>query len=309
MKIVALDTYAADPGDMNWERIEKLGQLTRYDRTEPEKVVERIGDAEIVLTNKVIMTEEIMEKCPSIKYIGVLATGYNTIDVKAASKHGVTVCNIPAYSTEAVAQHTFALILEAAAHVGEHSRACLDGQWERSPDFTFWNYPLFELAGKTLGIIGYGTIGQQVGKIAEAFKMNVITYRRKDGKAGLENLLKNSDIVSLHCPLNDESNELINKDTISLMKDGAILINTARGGCVNERDAADALNCGKLAYLCADSVSSEPIKPSNPLLKAKNVILTPHIAWAPKETRSRLFDIAANNIEMYIKGTPVNVVS
>lgn len=309
MKIVVLDAYAANPGDISWERIESFGDFKRYDRTPADKTAERIGSAEIVLTNKVVITEEIIKSCPNIRYIGVLATGYNIIDVAAAKERGITVCNIPAYSTEAVAQHTFALILEAAAHVGEHSRACMEGQWQNSSDFTFWNYPLFELSGKTMGVIGYGTIGKRVGEIAKAFGMQLLAYSRNSGNASIKELLKKSDIVSLHCPLNDESAGIINKNTIALMKDGAILINTARGGCVVEKDAADALESGKLSYLCADTVSKEPIDENNPLLKAKNVILTPHIAWAPKETRERLMKIAGDNIEMFLKGTPINAVS
>ncbi len=318
MKITVLDGYAMNPGDLSWEEINKLGELTVYDRTPKEMVIERIGDSEIILTNKVILSRDILLKCPSIKYVGVMATGYNVVDTIAARELGITVTNVPAYSTDSVAQLVFAFILEFCHHVGEHNRSVQEGDWVSSKDFAYWNYPLIELSGKTLGIIGFGAIGQAVARLAAAFGMKVLVYTRTVRKdleteklkfATLSEVLSNSDFISLHCPLTEETRELINKETIALMKPGAFLINTSRGPIISEKDVADALNNGKLSGAAVDVVSVEPILEGNPLLKAKNCIITPHIGWAPFEARTRLMDILAKNIAAFIEERPINVVN
>lgn len=318
MKIVVLDGFTLNPGDMSWDGMRQLGELVVYDRTPSDKIIERIDNAEVVLTNKVILTKEILEKTSSVKYIGVMATGYNVVDTAAAKELGIIVTNVPAYSTNSVAQIVFAFILEFCHHVGEHNRAVHEGKWTNSPDFTFWNYPLMELHNKTLGIVGFGAIGQSVAKIAEAFGMRVLFYSRSHKPeletsntkyATLNEVLAKSDFVSLHCPLTEQTKGLINKDSISKMKDGAFIINTSRGPVIVEQDVADALNAGKLAGLGADVVSAEPIHADNPLLKAKNCIMTPHFAWAPKEARDRLMDTLIKNINAFINGNPVNVVN
>jgi len=310
MKIVVLDGFASNPGDLSWEEFAALGELTVYDRTLPEQVVERIGAAEIVFLNKTPVTAETLERCPGLRMIGILATGYNIVDIAAAKTHGVTVCNVPGYSTAAVAQMTFALLLEMTQQVGLHSAAVHEGQWERSPDFCFWNAPLTELQGKTMGIIGYGAIGQAVAQVARAFGMKVLATARnpRPDTVSPEEVLASSDVISLHCPQTAENLHMINRETISRMKDGAILLNTARGGLVCEQDVADALNCGKLGWYGADVVSKEPIAADNPLLKAKNCFITPHIAWAPSETRRRLHAVALENLRAFLNGTPQNVV-
>ncbi len=318
MKIVVLDGYAMNPGDLSWNGMEKLGQLTVFDRTPKELVVERIGDAEIVLTNKVVLSREVLDKTPSLKYIGVMATGYNVVDTAAARELGITVTNVPAYSTDSVAQLVFAFILEFCHHVGEHSRAVQEGAWTKSRDFAFWNFPLIELAHKTLGLIGYGAIGQAVAQLAVAFGMNVKVYSRtvrKELETGkikfvtLEEILAESDFISLHCPLTEETKELINKDTLSRVKSGAFLINTSRGPVISEQDVADALNSGSLAGAAVDVVSAEPISGDNPLLGAKNCIITPHFGWAPFEARTRLMDTLIKNVGAFMDGRPVNVVN
>ncbi|QNU66836.1 D-2-hydroxyacid dehydrogenase [Ruminiclostridium herbifermentans] len=318
MKIVVLDGYTLNPGDLSWDGIRGLGDLVVYDRTPAEKTIERIGDAEIVLTNKVMLTREILMKAPSIKYIGVIATGYNVVDIETAKELGIIVTNVPAYSTASVAQLVFALILELCHHVGEHNRAVHNGAWTSSIDFSFWNYPLIELAGKTLGIIGFGAIGQATANIAAAFGMNILYFNRTRKPefetdriqfAELDTLLSESDFVSLHCPLTNETRALINKEKIAKMKDGAFLINTSRGDVLVEEDVAEALNSGKLAGVGVDVVSVEPIKQNNPLLKAKNCIITPHFAWAAKESRSRLMDTLIKNIQAFLNNDPINVVS
>jgi glycerate dehydrogenase len=318
MKIVVLDGYTLNPADMSWEDLEMLGDLIVYNRTPEEKVVERIADAEIVLTNKVILTKEILQKTPSVKYIGVTATGYNVVDTASARELGITVTNVPAYSTDSVAQLAFAFVLEFCHHIGEHNRAVHDGVWTSSEDFSFWNYPLIELAGKTLGIIGFGSIGQATAKIAAAFGMNVIVFNRtnrieletdKIKFADLEQVLGQSDFISLHCPLTNQTQGLINKETIAKMKNGAFLINTSRGPVIAEQDVADALNCGKLAGVGVDVVSEEPIREDNPLLRAKNCIITPHFGWAPKESRERLMNTIIKNIKAYMENRPINVVN
>lgn len=318
MKIVVLDGYTLNPGDLSWDAMGQLGELTVYDRTPEEKIVERIDNAEIVLTNKVILTKEILLKAHSVKYIGVMATGYNIVDTLAAKEQGIVVTNVPAYSTNSVAQLVFAFILELCHHVGEHNRKIKGGKWTNSPDFTFWDYPLIELSGKTLGLIGFGGIGQAVSRIAEAFGMNVLIYNRTVRKeletdnvkfTELNNVLSESDFISLHCPLTEQTKGLINKDTISKMKDGAFLINTSRGPVIVEQDVADALNSGKLAGAGVDVVSAEPVTEDNPLLMAENCIITPHFAWAPYEARTRLMDMLVKNIKAFIENKPINVVN
>ena len=318
MKIVVLDAYTLNPGDLTWGRLEELGAVTVYDRTPTDKVIERIGDAEILFTNKTPITKEILAKVSRVKFIGVLATGYNVVDVAAAREYGITVTNIPTYGTTAVAQFTFALLLEICHHAGEHSRAVKDGAWIKCLDYCFWNYPLIELAGKTLGIIGMGRIGQTVAVIAQALGMNVIAYdnfRIQSLETAtlhyveLDELLSGSDVITLHCPLLDSTKGMINKASIAKMKDGVMILNTSRGPLIVEEDLAEALESGKIGGAAVDVVSSEPIKADNPLLKAKNCIITPHIAWAPKESRARLMNIAADNLAAFFKGSPVNVVN
>ncbi|WP_026477390.1 D-2-hydroxyacid dehydrogenase [Alkaliphilus transvaalensis] len=321
MKIVVLDGYTLNPGDLSWESLGKIGELTVYDRTAfdlsgKEEIIKRIGDAEIVFTNKTPLNREIIENLPKLKYIGVLATGYNVVDVEAAKERGITVTNIPTYGTAAVAQFTFALLLELCHHVGNHSEAVYKGKWTNSQDWCFWNHPLIELEGKTMGIIGYGRIGQRVARIAHGFGMKVIAFNHRpkalDGDVvtfvDLDELYKKSDVISLHCPLFEDTKGMINKETIEKMKDGVLIINTSRGPLIDEEDLAGALNRGKIGGAAVDVVTTEPIKESNPLLKSKNCIITPHIAWAPKEARSRLMEIAIDNLEKYLSGNPVNVV-
>lgn len=318
MNIVVLDGYAMNPGDLSWGEMEKLGELTVYDRTPKEFVLKRIGDAEIVLTNKVILSREIIEKTPALKYIGVMATGYNVVDTTAATERGIVVTNVPAYSTDSVAQLVFAFILEFCHHVGEHNRTVQEGGWTASKDFSFWNYPLIELKNKTLGIIGYGTIGKAVARLAEAFGMYVRVFSRtvrpeletdKTKFVTLNEVLEQSDFLSLHCPLTEDTKGLINKENILKMKTGAFIINTSRGPVIDEQEVADALNRGKLGGAAVDVVSVEPIIKENPLLGAKNCIITPHFAWAPFEARTRLMDTLVSNVRAFIQGNPVNVVN
>lgn len=312
MKIVVLDGFTENPGDLSWEGFKKLGNLTVYDRTPNEnaEIIKRIDNADAVITNKVSITAEILDACPSIKYIGVLATGYNVVDIVAAKEKGIPVSNIPTYGTDAVAQFTMALLLEICHRVGHHSNAVLEGRWEKSSDFCFWDYPLITLTGKTMGIIGYGRIGKAVGNIAAAFGMKVIAYDAVGyQESDLDNLLATSDVISLHCPLTAENTGFINAETINKMKDGIIILNTARGLLIAEQDLADALNSGKVYAAAVDVVSVEPIKGNNPLLSAKNCFITPHIAWAAKEARAKLMDIATENLQAFISGKPVNVVN
>lgn len=316
MKIVILDGYPSNPGDQSWDALRQFGDLTVYDRTAPEDTIARVGDAEIVLLNKTPLGADVFEACPSLRLVSVLATGYNIVDVQAARAHGVTVCNVPGYSTGAVAQMTFALLLEITQQVGLHSAAVFAGDWQNSPDFCFWKKPLTELAGKTMGLVGYGAIGQAVGRIALAFGMDLLVTARheKPVPAGakfvdLDTLLRGSDVVSLHCPQTAENLHMINAETLAKMKDGAILLNTARGGLLDERAVADALKSGKLGAFGADVVSKEPIAVDNPLLTAPNCFLTPHIAWAPYETRLRLHRVSADNVRLFLAGTPQNVVN
>ena len=312
MKIVVLDGYAANPGDLSWEPLQQLGELTVYDRTPAAQTRERMAGADMVLTNKTVITRELMAACPTVKYIGVLATGYNVVDVAAARELGVTVSNIPAYSTDSVAQMVFALLLEICHNVGHHSNAVHTGRWSSNADFCFWDSPLMELAGKTMGIVGYGRIGKKVAEIARCFGMNVIAWTRtpRDPECvSLDELLEKSDVISLHCPLFPETKNLINKDTIAKMKDGAIIINTSRGPVINDQDVADALKSGKLYAAAADVATIEPIPADNPLLGVKNMYFTPHIAWATYEARVRLMNIAVDNVKAFQAGAPINVVS
>lgn len=317
MKIVILDGYTENPGDLSWSGFEALGDLEVYDRTPVDKTAERIGTSEVVITNKTLITAEVIAQCPNIKYIGVLATGYNVVDTQAAKAKGIPVCNIPTYGTQSVGQFTIAMLLEICHHIGHHSEAVHAGRWESNPDFCFWDYPLIELYGKTMGIIGFGRIGQTTAKMAIALGMNVIAYDEQANDTGreiaeyvsLDELFTRSDVISLHCPLFPSTEGIINKDSISLMKDGVIILNTARGPLIVEQDLADALNNGKVYAAAVDVVSSEPILSSNPLLKAKNCLITPHIAWAPAEARKRLMDIAISNLRLFIEGRPENVVN
>jgi glycerate dehydrogenase len=317
MKIVVLDGYTLNPGDLSWDDLNRAGDLTVYDRTPVDKVVERAGKAEIIFTNKTPLFRETLKNLSYTKYIGVLATGYNVVDMAAAKEFGITVTNIPTYGTAAVAQMVFALLLEICNHVGHHSAAVRNGAWSRCPDFCFWDYPLIELAGKTMGLIGFGKIGQAVGKIALVFGMKVLAYDQNQVKSfendslkyvELDEVFNQSDIISLHCPLFDSTKGLINKKNIAKMKDGALIINTSRGPLIVEQDLAMALNSGKIAGAAVDVLSVEPPGMDNPLFKAKNCIITPHIAWAPQESRQRLMDIAVNNLQSFIAGSPVNVV-
>ena len=317
MKIVVLDGHTENPGDLSWDALGRLGELTVYDRTPQNQVIERIGNAEIVLVNKVQMTKEIIEQTTSVKYIGVLATGYNVVDVDAAKAKGIIVTNIPTYGTDGVAQYAIALLLELCHRIGDHSNTVSAGDWTNNADWCYWNSPQMELAGKTLGIIGYGRIGQKVGAIASALGMNVLANdrgKKQDTSAGaklvdLDQLFKESDVISLHCPLFPETEGIINKENIAKMKDGVYIINDSRGQLINEADLRDALNSGKVGGAAVDVVSTEPIKMDNPLLEAKNMIITPHMAWASREARSRLMDIAVENVEKFQQGTPINVVS
>ncbi|HZJ88596.1 MAG TPA: D-2-hydroxyacid dehydrogenase [Sphaerochaeta sp.] len=314
-KIVVLDGFTLNPGDLQWDGFSQLGDLTVYDRTSEDEILDRIAGASIVITNKTPLTKETIAAASDMRYIGVLATGYNVVDVNAASEHKVVVTNIPTYGTDAVAQFTFALLLEIAHHVQRHSDAVKEGRWSANPDFCFWDYPLMELAGKTMGLIGYGRIGQAVAAIARAFGMRVIAYdsfpqpEHSDVYVSLEELLQKSDVVSLHCPLFAETEGIINKKNIALMKDGVIIINTSRGPLIVEEDLAAALNSGKVGYAALDVVSKEPIEATNPLLTAKNILITPHIAWAPKESRARLMGIAVENLRSFLEGAAMNVVS
>jgi len=312
MKIVILDGYTANPGDLSWAPLEQFGELTVYERTAKEDILARIGDAEIVLTNKTPITRETIQAAPNMKYVGVLATGYNVVDLAAARENNVVVTNIPAYSTDSVAQLVFALLLEICHHVGRHSDSVHAGKWSASRDFAFWDYPLVELAGKTLGIVGYGRIGKKVAEVARAFGMKVIAWTRtpRDPECvSFDELLARSDVISLHCPLFAETQNLINRETIAKMKDGVILINTSRGPVVNDADLRTALLSGKVAYAGVDVATVEPIPADNPLLGLDNVLITPHIAWATQEARARLVDIAIANVRAFTSGQPVNVVS
>lgn len=316
-KIVILDGYTENPGDLSWEGLSALGALTVYDRTSANEVAARIGDAQIVYTNKTPITRETMDACPNLKFISVLATGYNIVDVAAAKEKGIPVTNIPTYGTAAVGQFAIAMLLEICHHVAHHSDAVHQGRWASCPDWCFWDYPLIELAGKTMGIIGFGRIGRTTGRIAKAMGMRVIAYDAHTDDEGreiaeyvdLDTLFACADVIALHCPLFPETEGIINKNNIAKMKDGVIILNNSRGPLIVEQDLCDALNTGKVYAAGLDVVSTEPIKPDNPLLNAKNCIITPHISWAPKESRQRLMDIAVSNLKAYLDGAPINVVN
>lgn len=317
MKIVELDGYAANPGDLSWEPLKELGELTVYDRTPASLVVERAKDADIILINKVLITEEVLSQLPRLKYIGVLATGYNVVDVKAATKRGIVVTNIPAYSTESVAQMTFAHILNITNRIGHYARQSREGRWSSNPDFCYWDTQLWELSGKTIGIVGLGNIGMRVATIARYFGMDVFAYTSKNSadlpegiqKTTLDGLFAVSDIVSLHCPLTADTRHLINRESLEKMKEGSILINTGRGPLVDEEAVADALASGHLGGYGADVMIDEPPSPNNPLLAQRNAFITPHIAWATREARQRLMDICVRNVKAFIEGKRLNAVN
>ena len=317
MKIVVLDGYTLNPGDMSWDGLEKLGEVTVFDRTDAADVVNRIGDAPVILTNKVIIDRNIMQACPNLKYIGVLATGYNVVDINSAHQLGITVTNIPAYSTTSVAQMVFAHLLNITNDIATYAHEVKDGKWTSCPDFCYWNSPIVELAGKTMGIVGLGNIGMAVARIALAFGMKVMAATSKDQSslpegitaASVDDVLAASDVISLHCPLTDTTKHLINKDSIAKMKRTAILINTGRGPLVNEEHLADALTHGDIAAFGADVLSVEPAREDNPLLKAPHCYITPHIAWATTEARTRLMNTAVENVRQFIAGeTVVNAI-
>jgi glycerate dehydrogenase len=310
MKIVVLDGYTLNPGDLNWDGLRALGECEIHDRTPAAQVVERARDAEIVLTNKTVLDRAGIARLPRLRYIGVLATGYNVVDVVAAQERGIVVTNVPAYGTRSVAQHAFALLLELVQHVGDHATAVQNGRWTACPDFSFQDHPLIELDGLTMGIIGYGSIGRAVAGIARAFGMRVIVQSRSARESvGLECLLRESDVVSVHCPLTPDTRELVNAARLGLMKPTAFLINTSRGPLINERDLADALNSGRLAGAALDVLSVEPPPADNPLLSARNCIITPHHAWATRAARERLLRVVVDNVRAFQSGPPQNVVS
>ena len=317
MKIVVLDGYTENPGDLSWDGLRALGELTVYDRTRPEEAASRIQDAEIIVTNKVPVTRALLDQCTGIRYVSVLATGYNVVDLKAASERGIPVSNVPAYSTAAVGQFTIGMLLEICCQIGFHDRSVHNGDWAACPDFCYWKTPLIELAGKTMGIIGFGRIGRQTGAIARAMGMQVLATGSRpcdEGRAiaeyvDLDTVLRQSDVISLHCPLFPETTGIINKDTIAKMKDGVIILNMARGPMIVEEDLAQALNSGKVYAAGMDVVSREPIRADNPLLTAKNCFITPHIAWASRECRQRIMDITEQNIRSFLEGNVRNRVN
>ena len=313
MKLTVLDGYALNPGDLSWDSFRKYADITVFERTPQELAVEHIGNSDAILLNKVKITSDILSKCTNLKYIGVLATGYNVIDVDAVKKAGICATFIPDYSTNAVAQHVFALITYFTNHVAVHNESVINGDWTKNPDFCYWKKPLIELCGKTLGILGYGKIGRQTAKIAEAFGMNVIVCPHKitpeiENFVNFDSLLKKSNFISLHVPLTEETEEIIDSSAISKMKDGAYIINTARGGLINENDMRAALDSGKIGGYAADVLLHEPMNSDCPLLNAPNCVLTPHIAWAPPETRARLLKIALENFASYLEGNVQNSI-
>ena len=319
MKIVILDGYTENPGDLSWDWLKEFGEYKVYDRTpyEDAEIIRRIGDAEVVMTNKCPISAATMDACPNMKFITVLATGYNIVDYEYAKSKGIPVANVPTYGTAAVGQFAIALLLEICHHVAHHSQAVHEGRWEHCADWCFWDYPLIELDGKTMGIIGFGRIGQQTGRIAKALGMKILASGSRPTDSGreiaeyveLDELLAKSDVIALHCPLFPSTKGIINKDSIAKMKDGVIIINNSRGPLVVEQDLADALNSGKVAAAGLDVVSTEPINGDNPLLTAKNCLITPHISWAPKEARQRIMDTTEGNLRAYLSGAPVNVIN
>ncbi len=320
MKIVVLDGYTENPGDLSWGELEALGELTVYDRTpvnDEEEIIRRIGDAELVYTNKTPITRKVIDACPNMKFISLLATGYNVVDYAYAAEKKIPVTNVPTYGTASVGQFAIGLLLEICHHIGHHSESVHAGNWTNNIDWCYWDYPLIELDGKTMGIIGFGRIGQATGRIAKALGMKVLAYDNHPNESGkalaeyvdLDTLLASSDVIALHCPLFPDTQGIVNKDTIAKMKDGVIILNNSRGPLVVEQDLADALNSGKVAAAGLDVVSTEPIKADNPLLSAKNCIITPHISWAPKESRQRIMDCAVANAKAYLEGKLINVVN
>ncbi len=316
MKIVVLDGFALNPGDLSWDDLKELGECVVFDRTKPEDVYDRVYDAEVIITNKAIISRSLMERLPVLKYIGVTATGYNVVDVKAAAEQNIVVTNIPAYSTDSVAQLVFAHILTVVNRVELHAETVRSGDWSNNPDFAYWRSPQIELAGKTLGVVGFGQIGRKVAEIGHAFGMKVIFQNRsikEDIPSGIKQLslaevFSQSDFVSLNCPLTAENSEFVNQKLIDTMKPSAVLINTGRGGLINERDLADALNSGKLAAACLDVLSTEPPSPENPLISARNCFISPHMGWATFEARQRLKNITVENLKCFLSGSPQNVV-
>ena len=309
MNIVVLDGYTLNPGDLSWDALRELGSCEIYDRSAPDEIVPRSTSAEIVLTNKVKLNGEYISSVPTLKYIGVTATGYNIVDVAAARERKVIVTNVPTYGTQSVAQMTFALLLELTQHVGHHAQTVREGRWTRSPDFCYWDYPLIELDGLTLGIIGFGRIGKMVGQLAEAFGMKVLTYSRKQPVAEMETLFRRSDIISLHCPLTPQTEHLVNEKRLAWMKPTAFLLNTSRGPLIDESALAKALNEGRIAGAGLDVLAVEPPTADNPLLRAKNCLITPHIAWATRAARSRLMEAVVENVRAYLTGESKNVVT
>ena len=317
MKIVILDGYTANPGDLSWKAVEEMGALKVYERTKPEETIDRAKDAEVVLTNKVLLKRQEIEQLPKLRYIGVLATGYNVVDLEAAREHGIIVTNVPAYSTLSVAQMVFSHLLTVTNHTEHYARQNREGKWTASPDFSYMDMPVTELAGKTFGIVGLGNIGQRVAMIAAAFDMSVVAYTSKSAdqlppyiqKRTLDEVLAESDVLSLHCPLTPDTQHLVNRQTLQKMKPSAILINTGRGPLISDQDVADALNNNRLKAFCADVLTEEPPKADNPLLRCENAYITPHIAWASSEARVRLLDVAINNVRAFLDGKPQNVVT
>ena len=316
MKIVVLDGFTLNPGDLSWDELKSLGDCDIYDRTPPEEVVKRAADAEIVLTNKAPVTRESILALPRLKYIGVLATGYNIVDTAAARERDIPVTNVPTYGTRSVAQHTFALLLELTQHAGHHAQTVRDGRWTKGSDFCYWDFPLVELDGLTMGIVGYGRIGKAVAELAAAFGMKVLATSATPKHAptniqftDLATLFRQSDVISLHCPLTPQTKNLLNKERLGLMKPTAFLLNTSRGALIDEQALADALNSGRIAGAAVDVLSIEPPPADNPLLRAKNCLVTPHIAWATRAARSRLMQIAIANVRAFIAGEPENVVN
>lgn len=318
--IVVLDGYPENPGDLSWDALAALGGLTVYDRTsltDEAEVIARIGGAQAVYTNKTPLTRRVLDACPGIRFIGVLATGYNVVDCAAARERGIPVSNVPAYGTDSVSQFAMALVLELCHHIGHHDRAVHQGRWTSHPDWCFWDYPLMELAGKTMGILGFGRIGQRTGTLARAFGMEVLAFDRQPTPAGqaigtyvpLDALLAAADVVVLHCPLFPDTQGIINQAAIAKMKTGALLVNNSRGQLVAEADLAAALESGKLAGAALDVVTAEPIRADNPLLSAPNCILTPHISWAPRESRQRIMDCSVENLRCFLAGAPIHVVN
>ncbi len=318
MKIVILDHPRENPGEISWSEFDKYGEVTRYPRTLPEQVVERIGDADIVFLNKTVVTKADLEKCPNVKFISAIATGYNTVDVEGARELGIPVSNVPSYGTEAIGQHAIALLLEVTNRIGHHDAEVRKGRRNDANDWCFWDYSPIELENKTIGVVGLGRIGQITSKVAQAFGMKVLAFDSYKNEAlenenckytDLDTLLANSDVISLHCPLFPETENIINKDTIAKMKDGVIIINNSRGALIVEEDLAEALNSGKVYAAGLDTVRNEPISMDNPLLSAKNCYITPHISWAAVECRQRLIDYSLDNLKAYLDGKPTNIVN